>query len=175
MRTGLVHVYTGEGKGKTTAAVGLAVRALGHGLKVCYCSFHKRPEVYGYNEIKQLQKLGAVVYSFAKGHPFCNKTCTAEDLALEIKEALHFLSESTQKQSYELLILDEINISVRDGFLPESQLIQFIKNKPAQTELVLTGRDATEHIINLADYVSYMRNIKHPYNKNILSRSAIEY
>ncbi|MFY9152365.1 MAG: cob(I)yrinic acid a,c-diamide adenosyltransferase, partial [Prolixibacteraceae bacterium] len=78
MKTGLIHIYTGEGKGKTTASVGLAVRALGHGLKVCYAHFNKRPELYGYNEIQSLQKLGATILGFTEGHWSFNPKVTRE-------------------------------------------------------------------------------------------------
>ena len=74
MNHGQIHIYTGNGKGKTTAAVGLAVRALGAGLKVCYASFHKNPDKYGYHEIKQLEHLGAEIHIFAKGHPHLDRT-----------------------------------------------------------------------------------------------------
>ena len=172
---GLIHIYTGNGKGKTTSAVGLGVRALGHGLKVCYAYFHKRPERYGYTEINQLEKLGAKIYGFTKGHPFCNKELKAETLEKECREAIETLKKEVFTKNYNLLIMDEILISVRDNYLPEEKLIDFVKSKPDNLELVMTGRGATEKLIELADYVSNVTKVKHPYDKEITSRKGIEF
>ena len=95
---GLIHVYTGDGKGKTTAAVGLAARALGNGLRVCYCSFHKRPEKYGYTEIESLRKLGATLLIFAKGHPHLDKSIDQEEIRREVPEAIAHLQNLLKKQ-----------------------------------------------------------------------------
>lgn len=173
--TGLIHIYTGEGKGKTTAAVGLGIRALGHDLKVCYAYFHKQPDKYGYTEIKNLEKLGATIYGFAKGHPFCDSTVFAENMIAEAPQGLNFLKDLIQKEQFDLLIIDEIIISVRDGYLPEEQLLDFILTKPKNLELVMTGRGATPSMIALADYVSNITKVKHPYDRKILSREGIEF
>ncbi|NJO92817.1 MAG: cob(I)yrinic acid a,c-diamide adenosyltransferase [Chloroflexia bacterium] len=162
-------------KEKTTSAVGLGVRALGHGLKVCYAYFHKRPEKYGYTEINQLEKLGAKIYGFAKGHPFCNKELKAETLEKECYEAIKTLQNEIFSGKYDLLIMDEILISVRDGYLPEQKLIDFIKTKPETMELVMTGRGATEKVMEQADYVSNVTKVKHPYDRDITSRKGVEY
>jgi len=172
---GLVHVYTGDGKGKTTSAVGLGVRALGSGLKVCYASFHKRPEVYGYSEIKNLEILGATVKIFAKGHPHLDKSLDPEVIRAEANEGIQTLSQLIENEDFDMLILDEILISVRDGYLKEEDLVNFIKNKPAKLELVLTGRGATSAIIALSDYVCEIRKVKHPFDKGITSRKGIEF
>lgn len=173
--TGLIHIYTGDGKGKTTSAVGLGVRALGHNLKVCYTYFHKQPDKYGYTEIKNLEKLGATIYGFAKGHPFCDSSILAKNLIEEAPIGLSFLKDLIQQEQFDLLILDEIIISVRDGYLPEEQLLDFILSKPKNLELVMTGRGATPSMIALADYVSNITKVKHPYDRRITSREGIEY
>jgi cob(I)alamin adenosyltransferase len=172
---GLIHVYTGDGKGKTTAAVGLATRSLGHGMKVCYCSFHKDPEKYGYTEMQSLRKLGATVHNFAKGHPHLNKSLDSNVIAQETREAVSSLPKMLEDGYFDLLILDEILISVRDNYLDEETLLEFIRNKPEKLELVMTGRDATPSVIELADYVSEVRKVKHPYDSGIYSREGIEY
>ena len=172
---GLTHIYTGDGKGKTTASVGLAARALGSGLNVLYCSFHKRPEKYGYTEIDSLKKLGAQVISFAKGHPHLDRSIDEDVIRREVSEAMETLAQLLKNNRVDMLILDEILISVRDNYLEESALIDFIKNKPPHTELVLTGRGATQNVMDLADYVSFVRKVKHPYDKGVLSREGIEY
>ena len=175
MKTGLIHVYTGTGKGKTTSAVGLAVRALGGDLKVCYSSFHKNPDKYGYHEIKNLQKLGARVLIFAKGHPHLEKTIDETEIKKEVAEGIQELSKLLLSEKFDMLVMDEILISIRDGYLEEETLLQFVQNKPPHTELVLTGRGATQKIIDVADYVSEIQKIKHPYDKGINSRKGIEF
>lgn len=175
IETGLVHIYTGNGKGKTTAAIGLATRALGGGLKVLYCSFHKRPEKYQNSEFESLRALGAEVLHFAKGHPGLDKRIDPSVQIIELAEALPYLTKRLQDDPPHLLIMDEIIISVRDKFLSEETLIEFVKEKPATTELVLTGRGATPALMDVADYVSEVCKIKHPFDKGIRSRKGIEY
>jgi cob(I)alamin adenosyltransferase len=175
MKNGLIHIYTGEGKGKTTASVGLAVRALSHGMNVCYVHFNKQPELYGYNEIQSLQKLGAKVLGFTNGHWSFNPSVTRESSREEVKGGLAELSEYIRNGSPDLLIMDEILISVRDGVLTEDELIGFIAQKPEHLELVMTGRGASDRLIEKADYVSDIQKIKHPFDRKIYSREGIEY
>jgi cob(I)alamin adenosyltransferase len=175
MKRGLVHIYTGTGKGKTTASVGLATRALGQGLKVVYAHFMKRPELYGYHEIDSLKKLGATVLGFTDGHPNFNKEVTPEQLKEQVAEALVFLTGLCQSSAFDLMILDEIIICVRDGFLDEQDLINFIDSKPETMELVLTGRGVTPGLIEKANYVSEINKIKHPFDEGIPSRKGIEF
>lgn len=172
---GLIHIYTGEGKGKTTAAVGLAVRALGHGMKVCYAHFNKQPELYGYNEIQNLQKLGATILGYTNGHWSFNRSVTHENSRNDVQNGLLALSEFIRNENPDLLIMDEILISVRDGVLEENELISFIDQKPEHLELVMTGRGASDGLIEKADYVSCIQKIKHPYDQKIYSRKGIEY
>jgi cob(I)alamin adenosyltransferase len=172
---GLVHVYTGDGKGKTTSAVGLAVRAVGEGLRVGYASFHKRPEVYGYAEMESLRKLGVTVMNFAKGHPHLDRSIDEGVIRREVQEAMVELSQKVLTEGYDLLILDEILISVRDRYLEESVLLDFVQNKPKQMELVLTGRGVTPAVEALADYVSWIQKRKHPYDRGVMSRKGIEF
>ena len=175
MDKGLVHIYTGDGKGKTTSSVGLATRALGHGRKVLYVYFHKIPEKYGYNEINSLEKLGAVVRGVAKGHPSCDRNLNVDDLRAATISGLAEIEKMIGGDDYDLLILDEAIISVRDGFLPEENLIEFIDDKPAGLELVITGRGATEAMIQKADYVSRITKVKHPYDRKTPAREGIEF
>lgn len=175
MKRGLIHIYTGEGKGKTTAAVGLAVRALGHGMKVCYVHFNKRPERYGNNEIQSLLKLGATVMGFTQGHQSFHPEVTRENSRRDHLTGLNELTDYLRRENPDLLILDEILISVRDGVLSEEELLSFIAHKGENTELVLTGRSAGEAILEVADYVSCIQKIKHPYDRRIGSREGIEY
>ena len=176
--TGLIHIYTGTGKGKTTAALGLAARPLGGGLSVCYSSFHKCPEKYGYSEMESLKKLGARVINFAQYHPHMDQNVTEETIAgikEEGSQAIDTLTTLLSKEDFDMLIMDEIFISIRDNYLEEDILIDFIKNKPAKTELVLTGRGATERTMALAHYITDMECVKHPFYSNIPSRKGIEF
>ncbi len=172
---GLIQVYTGDGKGKTTAAVGLACRARGQGLKVCYIYFHKDPEKWGYGELKILKKLGVTVKGFAEKHPHFYKKVTPKDVRKECLEGLKFVKKVYEKMEYDILILDEIIISLRDGFLKEKEILDVLNSKPEKLELILTGRDATKKIIKKADLVSEIKKIKHPYDSGMKGRKGIEY
>lgn len=175
-KLGLIQVYTGDGKGKTTAAIGLASRALGHGLKVCYINFHKgehKDEHYG--EIKLLKQLGIDMYRFAEKHPHFYKNEPAEKIRQECLTALKFIEEILKQKKYALLILDEILISVRDKFISEEELLELLNKKPENLEIVLTGRSATEKIIEKADLVSEIKKIKHPFDIGMKRRKGIEY
>ncbi len=175
METGLVHIYSGEGKGKTTASVGLAVRALSHGLKVCYSFFNKKPSRYGNTEVNTLEENGAVIFGNEDQHPSFNKNVTKEQHAKLTLKSFEELKELVYKQDFDMLVMDEILISVRDNFLDEKVLIDFINNKPKNLELVLTGRGVTNKLVDVADYVSNIQMVKHPFQKGIKSRIGIEY
>lgn len=172
---GLVHIYTGDGKGKTTSAVGLAARALGRGLKVCYVSFHKRPEKYGYSEMETLAKSGAVILNRAKGHPKLDRSIDPVKNSQEVREAVEEIEELIQSTHFDLLIMDEIIISVRDNYISEQRILDFIAHKPQHLELVMTGRGATPALIEAADYVSQVTKIKHPFDSGIASRAGVEF
>jgi cob(I)alamin adenosyltransferase len=171
---GLVQIYTGNGKGKTTAALGLAVRARSHGLKVAYAYFHKGYAKRGRSEHSILKKLGVDIFAFAGKHPFCDNAARHGDIREECLRALDVI-RGLYREKYDLLILDEINISLRDGFLKEKEIISLIKARPKNMELVLTGRGAKKNIIGLADLVSRMQKVKHPYEKGVGERAGIEY
>jgi cob(I)alamin adenosyltransferase len=174
MEKGLIEVYTGDGKGKTTAVIGLACRAIGHNLKVCYIYFHKNPERWGYGEFKILEKIGIDVFGFAKEHPYFDKV-EKEKLREECLKGIEFIKKIYKEKKYDVIICDEILISLRDSFLKEEEIIKIMEEKPENVELVLTGRIATEKIIEKADLVSEIKKIKHPYDKGIKSREGIEY
>jgi len=174
MEKGLIEVYTGDGKGKTTAVIGLACRAIGHNLKVCYIYFHKNPERWGYGEFKILKKIGVDVFGFAKEHPHFDKV-EKEKLREECLKGIEFIKKIYEEKKYDVIICDEILISLRDGFLEEEEIIKIMEEKPENVELVLTGRYITEKIIEKADLVSEIKKIKHPYDKGIKSRKGIEF
>ena len=172
---GLIQVYTGDGKGKSTAAIGQAVRAAGHGFKVGFVSFFKDPEVFGYGEYKSLQKIGIKTFLFAKKHPHFYEEIDLDEVRQECCNGVEFIKELFQDQSWDMLILDEIDIAMRDGFLKEEEVLSLLEAKPERLELVLTGRGATERIMEKADLVSEVKEVKHPYDQGVRSREGIEY
>jgi cob(I)alamin adenosyltransferase len=174
-KKGLIQIYTGAGKGKSTAAIGQAARAAGHGFKVGFLSFFKDPEAFGYGEYKSLEKLGIKTFLFAKKHPHFYKELNPDDVCQECSKGLEFIKELFQDPSWDMLVLDEINIALRDGFLKEEDVLSLLDAKPEKLELVLTGRGMTEKIAEKADLVSEVREVKHPYSCGIKSRKGIEY
>jgi cob(I)alamin adenosyltransferase len=172
---GLIQVYSGDGKGKSTAAIGQAVRAGGHGFKVGFISFFKDPEVFGYGEYKSLQRLGIETFLFARKHPHFYKDLSPSEVREECLKGVEFIKKLFRDQSWDMLVLDEINITIRDGFLKEEEVLSLLEAKPQNLELILTGRGATERIINRADLVSEVKEVKHPYEQGITSREGIEY
>ena len=175
MKQGLIQIYTGDGKGKTTSALGLAMRARGHGLKVCYIYFHKEPRKWEYGEHKILKKIGVKVFGFAKEHPYFFKKINPEKVREACLKGLGFVKGIFKSNNYDILILDEILISLRDGFLKEEEILEIFNDKPRNLELVLTGRGATDKIIENSDLVSEIKKIKHPYDKSTKRRKGIEY
>lgn len=172
---GLIHIYTGDGKGKTTAALGLAIRARGHGLKVAYIYFHKDPKRWDYGEHKILRKIGVDTFGFAKRHPHFYRKLNPDKIRKECLKGLKFIESLYNTKKYNMIILDEINISLRDGFLKKEELLNIMKTKPRGLELVLTGRGAKEEVIRYADLVSKIEKIKHPHDLGIQRRIGIEY
>lgn len=172
---GLIQVYTGKGKGKTTAVVGLACRARGHNLKICYISFFKDSERRQHGEYKILRKLGIKLYAFAVKHPRFHKEVVKKNVRKECLSGLKFIKTLYKKSEYDILILDEILIAVRDGFIKGGEILEILKSKPEHMELVLTGRGASQEIIQKADLVSDIKKVKHPLDLGIRARKGIEY
>ena len=172
---GFIQVYTGDGKGKSTAAIGQAVRATGHGFKVGFVSFFKDPEVFGYGEYESLQKLGIRTFLFARRHPHFYKDLSFDEVRRECLRGLEFIKGLFADETWDMLVLDEINITLRDGFLEEEEVLSLLELKPQNLELILTGRGATEGIIEKADLVSEVKKLKHPYEQGIRHREGIEY
>ncbi len=173
---GLIQNYTGEGKGKTTAAVGLLVRAVGQGLKCCFVSFFKDFERHYSGELAVFEKLDIKVYSFVKCSPCFNPDIPFKEMRDSCLSALDTVSnELFSDASIELLVLDEINNALRYKFISDQEMIAFMDKKPSSMELILTGRGASETVMERSDLVSKIKKIKHPYDKNIGERKGIEY
>jgi cob(I)alamin adenosyltransferase len=173
---GLVHVYTGDGKGKTTAALGLAVRAISYRKKVLIVQFIKGPWRSG--ELNIAHRLRPYLQIKAMGEGFVKILGDRKPFRVHQKAAQHALVYASQKmnsQRFDVVILDEINVAVHEHLLSVGQVATFIKRKPAHVELVLTGRYVRPKIKQLADYVSEIKMIKHPFQKGILARPSIDY
>jgi len=176
MRKGLVQVYTGDGKGKTTAAIGEALRARGRGHRVLLVQFLKGKK--GSGEISILEELGVKV--ICKGKELgLSLNRIVEDERRTIREEwgnfLDKINEEVLAEGYDLLILDEINVACHYGLIDENKLLRFIKEKPDGLEMVLTGRYASPRLMKIAHLVSEIKKIKHPYNEGIKAREGIEF
>jgi len=173
---GLVHIYTGDGKGKTTAALGLGVRACGRGLKVVMVQFLKSAVTGEMNSIKALEP-GFILYRGTEKSKFTWEMNTEEKekTAAEQRNILKYAASAAANGECELLILDEVLGAISTGMLDKAEIVAFIKNKPENLELVLTGRGAPSELVELADYVSEIKAVKHPSKKGILARKGIEF
>ena len=171
---GLIQIYTGDGKGKTTASIGQAIRARGHKFKVCFVYFFKNLKDFPYGEVELLKGLGIEIVNFVPRHPHFYKNIPPEGVREECLKALESLEEIFQK-NYDMVILDEILIALRDGFLKEEEILQLLEKKPESLEIILTGRGATKKIIERADLVTEMKEIKHPFHQGVKKRRGIEY
>lgn len=173
---GLIHIYTGEGKGKSTAAFGLVIRALGHNKKVAIFSFLKDSKIK-YGEMKSFERLfpELIYIRFENASPLFNKNVTIEDLKKSVNESFEKALEIIKKNHIELAVFDELNICLKYDYIDKSKVINFLKNKPNNLEVVITGRDAVPEILEIADYVTEMKLIKHPYEKGIKARKGVEF
>ncbi len=174
LNEGLVHAYCGNGKGKTTAAVGLGIRAAGRGLRVCMIQFLKtRPT----GELEVINNLGKQFRAFRlespKGFTYELNLEQQEKLRCEVRKEFELAGELWPE--CDVLILDEVLAVVENGFLPVNHLEEFIKNKPENKELVLTGRLLPRSIAELSDYISEINDVKHPARKGFLAREGIEF
>ena len=168
---GYVQVYTGEGKGKTTASLGLALRAAGAGLKVYIGQFMKKRS---YSELKSLGrfKKNIKIEQFGRQR-FIGREVTKGD-KLAAQEGFKKVKKIIQEGKYDLVILDEINVALSYGLLEENEVIKIIKSRPKTQEIVLTGRNASQQVMELADLVTEMREIKHYFSKGVRARKGIE-
>ena len=173
MVRGLVQVYTGNGKGKTTAALGLALRAMGHGMKVLIIQFMKGKTDYGEHEAAARYAPNLTIHRAGR-EAFVSK---AKPDPLDVKlaqDGFFIAKKAVQNKEYDIIILDEINMVIDYGLLPLSDLLQLIDSKPETIELILTGRDAHPKVLEKADLVTEMLERKHYYKRGIPARRGIE-
>jgi len=175
VKRGLVHIYTGNGKGKTTAAMGLALRASGYGYKIFILQFLKARKT---GEKLAVKNIDSITYKRANtSAKFTVQMNEKEKKVLkeEIKKSWQDLKNNMSKSNYDILILDEIMAVINNKFISEKQIIDFVDSKPRELEVVMTGRNAPQKLIERADYVTEMKLIKHPFTQNIKARKGIEF
>jgi cob(I)alamin adenosyltransferase len=172
---GLTHVYTGDGKGKTTVSLGLALRAMGWGLKVMMVQF-----------IKGYPNLGEIKFAEENSEQFTVKQFAIDprrdiDAAKAIfrqravEEAMEYAESAVSSGAYDLVILDELNVALHYDLVPLERVLRMVKTKPREVELVITGRGAPEGLKEAVDYVTEMRMVKHPYEAGIQARPGVDY
>lgn len=171
---GLIHIYCGDGKGKTTAALGLAVRCSGHGNNILFVQFLKsRPT----GELKALTLIPNIEVMRGKENNKFTFQMTAEEKQEVLQKHMELFAvvkDKCQKEKIDLLVLDEIIGACNTGVFDLDELVDFLKNKPAELEVVMTGRNPKETLTELADYVSEICKRKHPFEKGIPARTGVE-
>jgi cob(I)alamin adenosyltransferase len=173
---GLTIVYTGKGKGKTTAALGIALRASGYSKKICMIQFIKGSWHYG--EMYSSKRLEPEFEMVAIGKGFVgilDDKSTKEEHERIAREAIKISAEKIQSGKYDIVILDEINYAINLGLVKVEDVINLIKSKPLKLDLILTGNYAKDEIVELADLVTEMKEIKHPFQRGIKAKKGIDF
>ncbi|RLG52833.1 MAG: cob(I)yrinic acid a,c-diamide adenosyltransferase [Thermoproteota archaeon] len=170
---GLVEVYTGNGKGKTTAAFGLALRAAGHGLKVLIVQFMKGWE--GYGEVEACKKIENIEVVRFGTPEFVNPASPKPIDIEEARRALEYAREAVLSGKYDIVVLDEVNVALHFKLIELGDILDLIEKKPSHVELVLTGRYAPPELVKAADLVTVMEEVKHPFRQGVVSRRGIDY
>jgi len=175
-KDGLVIVYTGKGKGKTTAALGMALRAVGHDRRICMIQFIKGSWHYGEMTSSKLLEPQFELVAVGKGFVgILDDKSPREEHVKIAQEAIQISREKIQSKKYDIIILDEINYAVNLGLVEVNDVLDLIKIKPSTLHLVLTGNYASNEIINAADLVTEMKEIKHPFQVGIKAKKGIDY
>ena len=170
---GLVEIFTGDGKGKTSAALGIALRALGHNFRVHIIFFMKGDFPYGEQRI--LAELPNVTFAKFGFETFVDPANVKPEEKEEGQKALEAARKAMLSLEYDIVVLDEVNVATAWKLIDTDDVIKLINDKPEKVELILTGRYADPRLIELADLVTDMVKVKHPYDKGILSREGIDY
>lgn len=174
-RKGLIIVNTGNGKGKTTAALGLAMRAWGQGFKVLVVQFIKGNWKYG--ELQAAEKMGSnfVIRQMGEGFVKDCKDDAMADHRMAAEEALQAAKKEIMSEDWDMIILDEINYAIKFGLVSLQAVLELLTTKPPSLHIVLTGRDANCALVDKADLVTEMKEIKHPYKNGIKAQKGIEF
>lgn len=175
VKQGLVQVITGDGKGKTTSAIGLTLRAIGAGKRVFFAQFLKSNPTSEFNALSTFGDLIAFAHYGTTGSEFLFDREPTEDDRVLARRGLNEVREAMLSEKYDLVILDEANIAAFYDVLSVESLLEMIKQKPDSVELVITGRRAAPQVIEAADLVTEMEEVKHYYKRGVKARKGIEY
>ncbi|MCX7943600.1 MAG: cob(I)yrinic acid a,c-diamide adenosyltransferase [Deltaproteobacteria bacterium] len=170
---GLIHVYTGSGKGKTTAALGVCFRAAGHGYRSYIIQFMKGQIVYG--ELNAARFTNGLITIEQMGRPDFVSKENPEKIDIEMAQSALQLAERVIKsEEYDIVVLDEVNVAADFKLIDKSDVVRILKEKPQSVEVILTGRYAPQEFLDIADLVSEVREVKHYYSKGIEARDGID-
>ena len=172
---GLVHIYCGDGKGKTSASVGLAVRAAGRGFQVIIARFLKSDDSGEVEVLKTVPGITVLPCEKEFGFVFAMDEATKAEAAKYYRELFQKAVATVEETKADLLVMDEILASMYYNMVPEQEVLEFLKTRPENLEVVMTGRGPSEAIMEAADYITEMKMVRHPYEKGISARFGIEY
>jgi len=167
---GLIQVYTGDGKGKTTAALGLAMRAAGQGMRVGFIQFLKGETSGEHLFLSRYHAFDIIQIGTGSGF-----TKSWEQLSGEAQRTLDYVEDQIMNGGYDMVIMDEIFVAIQKGLITTKQVLELLDKRPSSVELVLTGRYAPPEVVERADLVTEMHMIKHPFNQGVAARRGIEY
>ena len=173
-KLGLVHIYCGEGKGKTTSSVGLTVRAAGYGLNVLFMQFLKSGTSSELKVLDSLPNVEVISTKPIKKFSFQMTPEEKEEVRRIDGEQFKAVEERLRTEDIDMFVLDECLGAIEAGLFDDKLIVEFLKTKPEHLEVVLTGRYPTDELVELADYVSRIDKVKHPYDKGVMARKGIE-
>ena len=173
MKKGLLMVFTGNGKGKTTSALGLAMRSAGNGFKVCFIQFIKGNWKYG--ELEAVKRFDDLIDFHVMGKGFTWQSEDIEKDKAAARDAWVFAKEVMASDRYRLVVLDEFTYLLSYGMIDRQEAVETLKSKPADLHVAVTGRNASEELMDIADLVTEMREIKHPFDVGIKAQKGIEF
>lgn len=175
MNQGLIHIYCGDGKGKTSAAIGLAVRAAGCGMKVLFARFLKTESSGELKVLDEIPQITVLHLERSYGFFWTLTEEEKEEVRKMYGELWDRISGEIEQGTWDMLVIDEFMAAYRYGLIARDEALRFLREKPKELEIVLTGRDPDESLVELADYVSEIRKVKHPFDRGIRARKGIEY
>ncbi|WP_339135664.1 MAG: cob(I)yrinic acid a,c-diamide adenosyltransferase [Candidatus Electrothrix sp. GW3-4] len=170
---GLILLFTGHGKGKTTAALGMTMRAAGHGMKTCFLQFIKGSWKYG--EMEAMARFREEIDFYVMGRGFTWKSDDLEKDKAVAREAWEKAKEVIMSGKYHTVVLDEFTYLLRYGMIEKEEALEVLRRKPEDLHICITGRDAAEELVALADLVTEMQPIKHPYQQGIRAQKGVEF
>ncbi len=171
----MIHIYYGDGKGKTTAAIGLAVRAAGSRMKVLFVQFLKTEFSGERHTLGHTENISLTFVPVDLKFTYEMNDAEKQHAAIMFRKIFDEAVTKLFTQKYDMIVLDEISTAVEAGMLSESEVYEFVSNVPKNIEVVMTGHNPSERILGLADYVTEMKKIKHPYDKGVQARFGIEF